>query len=659
MNRRTAIKVAAAGLAPLRSGRGAPPQDPLSWEAMIKQDWAPPKKLAAFRSVRPRLFLTAARIDELKRRISGTHRDTWEAVQENADRHLSASPPERYNSEGEMRKAGRGIPWQALAFLLTGDRRYLEGAKSWILKICDFPRWEDNASLAGGECLFGVAVGYDWLYHALNDQHKKRIREKLVRQAQAMRNGPPVHHDVWLANHNHVEHIGLAAAGFALYDEVPEAIDWIRQADLVFRTMFRPASDDGSSTEGHQYWAYSTEAILRFTELARDLLDENLYGPAWLKSVPSFVIHSMLPGFDARNHVMSFGDSHRTFSSHGPAHILYRLAAEYRNPHAQWLAREMQKRRVGRNDYCTWTNLLWYDDKLASAPLTELPTFWHATDIGWITSRSGWDDQALMIGFKCGPMHGHKVQPYYESQVEQRWPKYHVIGGGHGHPDVNSFQIFARGKWLAIDPQYERPKWTRNHNTILVDGQGQLGEGQTWFDRAAVMAAKASSAMVKAQNGRELDYLVGDAGNIYPALGRFHRHLLYAKPDWIVIADDLEAKAPATFEWVLHFEGRMDQLGKSHWAVKNEPVAMDLVFLTPLTVRIEGACLRASTERSRSCLILVALHPRGSNEPAGVAELSLPAGRRVEVTLRSGNRRLLVDLDIAARRAELRAPAAG
>src|SRR5207253_6382667 len=126
--------------------------------------------------------------EELKRKSAASHREIWDIVRENADALLGKMPPAKFDSESEMRTAGRGIPWQALAFLITGESRYFEGARSWMLRICEYPRWEHNNSLAGGECLFGVAVGYDWLHGRLDERDRKIVREKLVRQAEAMRN---------------------------------------------------------------------------------------------------------------------------------------------------------------------------------------------------------------------------------------------------------------------------------------------------------------------------------------------------------------------------------------------------------------------------------------------------------------------------------------
>ncbi|MCX6636581.1 MAG: heparinase II/III family protein [Acidobacteria bacterium] len=600
--------------------------------------------LSAAEPPRPRLFVNRARLDRLKRKISGSHSELWKMVRENAGSLAGRMPPSKYDSESEMRTAGRGIPWQALVWLVAGEPAFRDGAKRWMLRICEYPRWENNDSLAAGECLFGVAIGYDWLHDQMDQGERRLVRDKLVLQAEAMLNAPPVHHDRWLANHNHVEHLGLAAAGFALRGEAPRAEAWIRQAHAVFRKALEFSGPDGGSTEGHQYWAYSTESILRYAELARDLLKEDLYGSQWLKSVPDFIIHSTLPDFTADNCVMSYGDSHRSYDSHGPAHILYRTAAEYRNSQAQWLAQEMVRRGAGRKAYCGWASLLWYDETLEPVPLSRQPVFSHSEDVGWVTGRGAWEPGAVMTGFRCGPMHGHKAQKYYQGQAAGA----REIGGGHGHPDVNSFQVYAYGKWLAIDPGYERPKWTRNHNTILVNGKGQLGEGQTWFDRKAVLGARATSAILKAEHRAGYDYTVGDAMNMYPpaaGLTRFRRHFIFVRPDFIVIVDELAAQGPSRFEWRMHAEQSLEQRGGAKFVVRNGETAMDVEFLLPeeLGAKASGSLLTATVGPVANCLIVAVLHPRKADTPTAVAKLESIQQGRLGIAI-GGRTKLVLDL---------------
>ena len=657
IDRREFVKHSSLGLAMLAwpgVGRAGPGPDPLSWEAVMAKPWTRPAKLDGLAGVHPRLILTGQRLEEVKGRIATSHREIWRMVKEQADRMRAQPVPANFKEQGDMRDAGRGIPWQALAYRVTGEKAYLDGAKRWLNTICRFPHWENDRSLAGGECLFGVAIGYDWLFPELTQAERTLIREKLVRQATIMKDGPPVHNDRWLANHNHVEHVGLAAAGFALYDEVPEAIGWIRQADLVFREFLNQAGPDGGSTEGHQYWAYTTESALRYFEAARDLLGSDYYDHEWLRSVPDFVIGSTLPDFDAEECVMTYGDAGRSYASHGPTHILYRLAAEYRNPYAQWLAREMDRRNVGRGDFSTWANLLWYDERVEEKPISELPTFSHSEDVGWVTSRSDWSPDAVMVGFRSGPLHGHEVQLYYERQYDEKWPEYHWIGGGHGHPDANAFQVYAHGKWLASDPGYERGKATTSHSTLLIDGKGQIGDGGTWMDRGAVLSARASSEIVKTESTAGYDYVVGSATRAYAlesGLTKFHRHFIYLKPEVIVVVDELESDRPVSVDWLLQTEVGYERNAANEYMARNGDAAMDVRFLLPVAhrVSVDGKTMKLTTRLDGRARIVTVLNPRTLAGGALRARLEPTGAGIVGISLQSQRLRSRVDLDLAAR----------
>jgi hypothetical protein len=83
---------------------------------------------------------------------------------------------------------------------------------------------------------------------------------------------------------------------------------------------------------------------------------------------------------------------------------------------------------------------------------------------GQVVMRSGWDREALFLGFEAGP-----------------------FGYGHQHEDKLSVVIFAYGKDLLVEGgsyAYDASKWRRYvlasaaHNLVLVDGQGQARAGQ-------------------------------------------------------------------------------------------------------------------------------------------------------------------------------------
>jgi len=639
-------------------------QDTLSWDYVMSRRWKMPAKLDSFVGVHPRYLLNNEKAAELRKKIKTTHKKLWEIVEERANSYTGKEPPANYKSQSSMRAAGRDIPWMALAYVMTGDSVHLENAKRWILTVCDYPHWDRGRSLGAGECLFGVAIGYDWLYDKLTEEERAHIRQRLVHHGELMKKYPQ-HRDRWLANHNHVENNGLAAAGFVLYGEVPQAAEWLKQTGLNFRQTFKSLGPDGTSDEGHQYWTLSTESLVSYAEAARDLMGIDYYkGSDFMRNAADYIIFSTLPDIRPGDYVMTYGDSRRGYDGRNPVYILYRLASEYRNGYAQWLAEEMVRKGIGRNDYGTWRCLLWYDDSVRNVSISQLPTFKHFNNIGWVTARSSWDADAVMVGFKCGPFHGHKIQPYYDKMTDLG-VNFQKISGGHCHPNVNSLQIYAYGKWLAVHPGYVKPKRTSNHNTILVDGTGQLGDTSVtgrdydWFDREAVAAAKAKSTILKAESNRDYDYVIGDAGNIYPAstgLKKFYRHLVFIKPDVIVVVDELEAGRPVQFEWRLHTESSVEKLSNDYCIMKTDDVVMDSHLIYPETkeAEIEGKILRVLPQKTNKTIIAVVLHPR--RESAGgceILEKSL-SNNTIKLKIKTGSRRINVLMELPAQRLEVK-----
>ena len=622
-------------------------QDTLSYSHIMNQDWEPPARLAGFSGIHPRLLLNSDRITELKGKISGTHKDYWQVVREKADSYLDSQPSADYSSETDTRQNGQAVPWQALAYLLSEDEGYFNSAKEWMLEVCRHPEWDGNRSLGAGDCLMGISLGYDWLYDQLQPEEREIIRNKLIYQAEEMAKNPQ-HKERYLSNHCQQEHAGLAAAGFALYGEASEAIDFIKQGYLVFQEAFQLFSRDGSSTEGHNYYGLMTEFLTRYTKMAKDLLGIDYYESSpWLQNVGNFILYSSLPGFDPDYNAMRYGDtSSYGYGTHGPTHILFNVASETRNGNFQWLATEMFRREIGPKNPVGWGSLLWYDESIQPvAPDTDLPEFNHFEDTGWITSRSSWEGDAVMVGFKCGPFHGHKVQSLYDGM-----PSYHGIVNGHGHPDVNHFNIFAYGRWLAEDDGYSKPKWTRYHSTILINGIGQLGEGKTYFDRNAVFSMGARSQIIEAETSEELDYIIGDAGNIYkpPAgLQRFHRHFLYVKPDVVIVADDLETDKPAMFSWLLRYVGAMSEKTENHFIVKNGPVEMDVVVLSPVQIdsKIEYRRFSVSpVDSTNGMKYVIVLHPRRETDEHVEAQIVSENDSTMTIRVDVGDQEKRVDV---------------
>ncbi len=73
----------------------------------------------------------------------------------------------------------------ATAYILTGDKKYVQGAWKDISVVCtDYPDWNDyRVFLDAAEMCFGVAVAYDTFYNEFTDEQKQIIRNAVKRNA--------------------------------------------------------------------------------------------------------------------------------------------------------------------------------------------------------------------------------------------------------------------------------------------------------------------------------------------------------------------------------------------------------------------------------------------------------------------------------------------
>ncbi len=603
--------------------------------ALSRYDLDPlPAALEKTRGTHPRLYLRAQRVAELRKAIRTTHAGLWSEVQVLADRAVERGAPAYRKSDSQsgdeqlwQREVGNAMPHLAMAYLMTGDRRYLDAAKQWALASCGYSTWGygrfDGMDLATGHQLLGLAIVYDWCYQDLDEASRQRIRETLTKRTSAMfqaaATGNTYWHRSYMQNHLWVNVCGLAAAGFALFDDVPEARQWIGLALDKFRRTMDALGPDGASHEGVGYWEYGAEYMLKFMYLADRLLNVDLYDRPWWRNTAQYCQYLSLPvnAWTRSNCIVDLADCPRGHW-YGPDHILRHLAGRYHDGHAQWLAEQIDKANVD-SPGTRWLNLIWYDPTVPAVPPQGLPTLHHFDDMGLVSARTGWDGGESLLVFKCGPFIGHQAVSDFSYDP----------GGGHVHPDVGHFVLFGAGQWLIRDDGYQ-DKWTDQHNTLLIDGVGQLGEGRQWFNGTACLSAKSRPRILRASSNAELDHIAGDVTAAYPeraGLQRFVRHLLFVKPDVLLLIDDIALQKSVDLELRLHTESsdcRQDQGG---YLVTGRQALLRVDLLTPDKVKMEAANLPARGSHGRGAnLFTIRFTNHDSRWQNAVALSWTPAG---------------------------------
>jgi hypothetical protein len=574
--------------------------EPIAQLSVIRQYRLEPRpdSLERVRVVHPRLYLNAARIVELRRAIETSHAELWRELRELADRAAKRGPPayrERdiYSGDEQLwqREVGNAMPSLAMAYVLSGDRRYLDSARDWALASCSYATWglgrTDGMDLAAGHQLFGLGIVYDWCYADLDETARDTIRQTIARRAAAMFDAAATGKIWWgrsyLQNHLWVNACGLSVAALAVLDEVEDADLWIGFALDKFRRTTAALGADGASHEGVGYWEYGVEYLLKFMYLARELLGVDLYGHDWWRNTARYPLYLSLPraAWTRSNSIVDIADCPRGHW-YGPDYLLRGLAREYRDGHAQWLAEQIDTADIAAAG-APWLNLVWYDPELPARSPDSLPTLHHFDDMDIVGARADWSGRESLVVFKCGPFLGHHAVATFAYDP----------GGGHVHPDANHFVLFGAGQWLIRDDGY-RAKWTGQHNTLLVDGRGQLGEGKQWFQGTQPLAVKSRPRILHAASTPELDHVVGEAAAAYPSelgIASYRRHLLFLKPDILIVADDVRLQQPRELELRFHPEQQTAERQEQAYLFTGISARLRLEALTTEGVRIEAAPL--------------------------------------------------------------------
>ncbi len=541
------------------------------WEQDVIDSATPIENQLA--GVHPRLYLTAARFEELRGQLGADpYRHLWGKVEARARAGLDTVG--KVAAVGDKRGVGCMLPHVAMAYRLTGDRRYLQAAIDLVTELAAAKAMD--TSLVGGHVLHGVALVYDWLYHDLDPASLALCRQTLQDGGRemylhmAMLECATGTGYTW--NHMSVAHCGLMAAGSALYGDVPGIAPWLRCALEKTRGMVMALSADGASQEGITYGEYYTEFFVKTMLLTRDLLGVDLFDDCpYLKQTPLWYLYSSIAQkhWTAQSCLINFGDGVR-HHWYGPDSHLRVIAGVYGDRHAQGMADAAT--RLGY-DGGGFLNLVYPNAGLSGTGPEDLPTFHHFADKDIVFMRSDWSGDESVLGFICGPPQGHRAMRLYTNEV----------GGGHMNPNAGSFQLVAHGQRLISGDGYFY-KRTEYQNTVLVDGIGQLGDQSEWFESLEIRRTRRAACILRAESSAEMDWVIGDVAPAYrpeAGLRTFRRHIYYLKPACWVVVDELSADRPATFELLFHSDFAWEPDASGAWRAYGAGAGLRLSALQP------------------------------------------------------------------------------
>jgi len=532
----------------------------------------------------PKLFLRPETVPGFRERLEQKFPDLWKKFLENADRQLedpvTRDEPPAY-PDGKRGAGKENIDlWRknrvyvvnavehaanlAFAYRLTGEARYGEKAREWMLAVTAWPPEGTTSHRYNDECgmpiLSLISRAYTWAYEALTEEDRRQV-------IQTMRaRGGEVYtylHDTrqhtvrpYDSHSNRAWHF-LGEAAIAFQDDIPEARAWLRYAMDIFYNVYPVWSDDdGGWHEGVAYWHSYMERITWWLDILQSAFGIDGYQKSFFKNSGDFPLYVLPPGAEFGG----FGDSADTSRPAGFAALMDHLANRTHNPYWKWYA--VKAGAAGPKEKPTYEDLLRADDLLLPAqepgnrPSSKI---FHDTGIASLHSNLGRPDKDVHVLFKSSPF-GRQ---------------------SHGFNAQNAFLLWAFGKPLLIWSGHRDWHGSEHHtqwmwetfadNSITVNGEGQIKH-----------SPEARGRIIREYLHPRVDYVAGDAAEAYGGkLTRYERSVFFLKPDLVVLLDDLEAPEPVKFQYHLHAFEPFDIKAQYEIEAKNGAAAARIVFVTP------------------------------------------------------------------------------
>jgi hypothetical protein len=530
---------------------------------------------------------------------------------------------------GALNQARARIAHNALVAYLNDDAEARKAALTAMLEVARWSRWEppwftahgQHTYYPAGQLAAEVAFGYDLLYHHLTESERALIRRALVEKSIIPTCKEYVADNRIMANtSNWIAHTvgGALIAAAAIAGDL-NAAETDGRFEFYLDGLLRKFEDhlaasylpDGSYGEGISYQEFDLETTAPACEALRRVFGLDYWRRSRIIESLAYPIYTMAQPVGAS---LDMGDSHPP-----SGRTIAPVVRQAKDPTLRWFYDQFRRTEI--------RDFLFFDDSIKPQPPNpaQYPTSRIFRDKGNAVFRTGWNEADWVFLFRAGP------------------------NFNHNHADQGSFLLTAFGEPLITEAgwshYYNDPYYATfftqaiGHNTALVDGDP---ESQSIADTPQFKALNAYPKISDAITSAFYDAVGSDLTPVYrDRLNRYTRRIVFVKPHYFVVYDDLAAQGePAKFDWLLHLPDRARVTTASGLALYNaEKAALAVRTLAPaaatVTVRdghLPYATFAASTPKTvppqpafldfqtaqpaRATQFLVALVPARTSETA-------------------------------------------
>lgn len=525
-----------------------------------EQPWVDPQKLLdRIPHTHPRVLFLKDQLDEIRSTLDSTRAEAFGVLKKMADDSMSLKPyPEpdydRIVDKSERRLAyqqtfqetrrvhDRGTRALALMYLLTGDKKYGDHAKTLIV---DAAQW-DPEGISSIMAPYGDEVGlgllrigaevYDWLYDIYADEERELVARMVAARADQMVRQLEQSDYTFKPEGSHNGRLpGFLLEHAIALAEDPKAADWAGYALKIIATNFPHwAGQDGGWAEGVPYgMSYNTRDATPFHAWTL-ATGHNIWLKPFYQGLPWFFYYAVSP----IGEIMPFGDTeHQPVRPSESKTLMQYHALRLQDPHLRRWADQVAPRDNDAARVDPFPGIVYADDLITSEE-ADLPNDRVFRGIGWAALHSDVSrpTEDFMVAFRSSP----------------------YGGVSHGHASQNDIAIMKGGKALICAggerfPHHGTPFHTEyarqsiSHNCILVNGEGAVNRD-----------GNRGGEIIDFLTQDRFGYVAGEAQNAYDELTRCRRHLLMIRPSVLILVDDLVASSPSQFQWLLHAFNRFE-----------------------------------------------------------------------------------------------------
>lgn len=371
----------------------------------------------------------------------------------------------------------------SLAYRLYGEQKYLDAVNKTLLWICGYKDWDPKHFLDTAEMTTAVAIAYDWLFDALPESTRQKVKESIYKNAISIvlreyEKGGPGSWAKRETNWNVVCNTGMTLGALAVAEDYPkETATILENAARYMPNCLKHFAPDGVCYESLTYWGYTTSYLALYLKA----VEQNVGDQAGIGQLPGisktalYFKRTLTPSGQQFN----FGNTTIGEALNTPSFFFF--SKYYRLPEvAEWFRTEINQSIQGKKALhpLFFLTLPWFDAKSPTKTenIPPLEVYHNSINDLLVLNGNRKEKGSIFLVAKGGtPNQAHQQMDCGTFIIESDsvcWTE-----------DLGADDYALPGFW-DYKPGGDRWKYFRNnnfsHNTLNIDRQPQYANGKAF-----------------------------------------------------------------------------------------------------------------------------------------------------------------------------------